>query len=93
MTQPSIDWLEFNLSNTNLDSIVQNDEKDINLDYLASPWYADVIYGLKNIQAPIELSKSKARSMKLKSAKYCILNGYLYWKDLGGILLNCLLET
>ena len=24
--------------------------------------------------------------------KYCILNGNLYWKDVGGILLNCLLK-
>jgi hypothetical protein len=24
--------------------------------------------------------------------KYCILNGDLYWKDVGGILLNCLLK-
>ena len=31
--------------------------------------------------------------MKLKSAKFCILNEYLYWKDLGGVLLNCLLEN
>ena len=78
MTQPNIDFLELNLSDTNLDSIVQNDEKDINYDYLASPWYVDVIYVLKNLQAPPKLSKSKARSVKLKSAKYYILNGYLY---------------
>ena len=31
--------------------------------------------------------------MKLKSAKFCILNQYLYWKDLGGVLLNYLLEN
>ena len=92
MTQPSIDFLESNLSNTNSNSNFQNDEKDTNPDYLASPWYVDIIYVLKNLQAPPELSKSKARSVKLKSAKYCILNGHLYWKD-PGILLNFLLET
>ena len=32
------------------------------------------------------------RSVKLKAAKFCILNKFLYWKDPGGILLNCLLE-
>ena len=31
--------------------------------------------------------------MKLKVAKFCILNQYLYWKDPGGVLLNCLLEN
>ena len=74
ITQPSIDLLELNLSDTNTDSNIQNDEKDISPDYLASPWYADIIYVLNNLQEPLELSKSKARSVKLKSAKYCILD-------------------
>ena len=37
------------------------------------------------------MSKTKAIFVKLKATKFCILNGYLYWKDLGGILLNYLL--
>ena len=48
---------------------------------------------IKNLQAPPELTSAQARSVKLKSSRYCILNDYLYWKDPGGILLNCLLET
>ena len=39
------------------------------------------------------LTKNQARSVKLKSTKLCIINGFLYWKDAGGILLNCLLEN
>ena len=66
---------------------------DISPDFLASPWYRDIVYVIKNLQAPPELTGAKARSIKLKSSRYCILNGYLYWKDPGGILLNCLLET
>ena len=31
--------------------------------------------------------------MKLKDSKFCILNEYLYWKDPGGVLLNCILEN
>ena len=31
--------------------------------------------------------------MKLKAAKFCILNQYLYWKDPGGVFLNFLLEN
>ena len=38
------------------------------------------------------MEKTRARCVKFKAVKYCILNGCLYWKDLGGILLNCLLE-
>ena len=68
-------------------------EPDISEDFLASPWYRDIIYVLKNLQAPPELTGKKARFVKLKSSRYCIINGFLYWKDPGGVLLNCLLET
>ena len=29
----------------------------------------------------------------MKASKYCILDGVLYWKDPGGVLLNCLVEN
>ena len=93
ITQSSIDFIEINVLDTSTGTGIKNNEKEICVDYLASPWYTDIIYVLKNLQAPAELSKSNARSVKLKSARYCILDGYLYWKDPGGILLNCLLQT
>lgn len=37
--------------------------------------------------------ESKGRSLKLKASKYCTLDNALYWKDPGGILLNCLNEA
>ena len=61
--------------------------------FLGLPWYKDIIYVLQNLQALEGLSKTQARLVKLKSAKFCILNGYLYWKDLGGVLLNCIFEN
>lgn len=39
------------------------------------------------------MNMTKERFIKLKSIKYYILDGYLYWKDPGGILLKCLLEN
>ena len=63
------------------------------IDFVASPWYSDIIHVLQNLQAPAGLSKSRARSVKLKATKFCIINQYLYWKDLGGVLLNYLLEN
>jgi hypothetical protein len=60
--------------------------------FLESPWYAGIIYVLRNLQAPPELSKTKARFLKLKEEKFCILNQSLYWKDTRGILLSFLLE-
>ena len=62
-------------------------------DFYISPWYADIVYVLQNLQPPTGLSKTRARSMKPKATKFCILNQYLYWKDHGGVLLNCLLEN
>jgi hypothetical protein len=60
--------------------------------FLNSPWYADLIFVLQNLQAPPGLTKTKARFLKLKALKLCILEGNLYWKYPGGILLNCLLK-
>jgi hypothetical protein len=60
--------------------------------FLNSPWYADLIFFLHNLQAPPSLNKTKARFLMLKALKYCILEGNLYSKDPGGILLNCLLK-
>jgi hypothetical protein len=57
-----------------------------------SSWYVDLIFVFHNLQAPPSLTKTKARLLKLKSLKYCILDGNIYWKDVGGILLNCLLK-
>ena len=69
------------------------DISTISEDFLASPWYRDIIYVLKNLQAPPELTRTKDRSMKLKPSRYCIINVILYWKDPRGVLLNYLLET
>jgi hypothetical protein len=47
---------------------------------------------LQNFQCPPDFDKSKARSLKLKAVKYCIINQNLFWKDPGGILLKCIDE-
>jgi hypothetical protein len=46
-----------------------------------SPWYEDLIFVLHNLQTPPGLTKTKARFLKLKALKFCILEGNLYWKD------------
>jgi hypothetical protein len=60
--------------------------------FLNSHWYADLIFVLHNLQSPPGLTKTKARFIKLKALKHCILDGNLYWKNLKGILLKCLLK-
>ena len=58
-----------------------------------SPWYADILYVLINLNAPPDLSKTKERFLKLKSRNYCILNECLYWENSNGLLLKCFLEV
>ena len=58
-----------------------------------SSWYSDIIFVLQNLQAPPELSKTKARFLKQKEIKFFMLNDSLYWKDPGGVLLKCLTEV
>lgn len=60
--------------------------------FALSPWYSDIIYVLKKLSPPPDMTRNKARTLKLKAAKFCILNSALYWKYLGGGLLNCLVE-
>jgi hypothetical protein len=47
---------------------------------------------LNNLQAPPDLSKTRARFLKLKATKFCIINQFLYWRDPRGMLLSYLLE-
>lgn len=60
--------------------------------FVASPWYADILYVLQHLQAPPNWPKTKARFLKLKAVKFCIIDQSLYRKEPGGMLLNCLLE-
>ena len=91
MTNSNCESLQINFLSPQSNQL--DTEVEVMDDFVASPWYSDVFYVLQNLQAPEGLSKSRARSIKLKAAKYCIINKYLYWKDPGGILLSCLLEN
>ena len=62
-------------------------------EFSMSPWYSNIVYVLQNLQAHAGLRKIREISMKLKAMNFCILNEYLYWKDLGGVFLNFLLEN
>ena len=42
------------------------------------------------LQCPEHLDTKVARSLKLKTTKYCLIEQQLFWKDPGGILLRCL---
>ena len=42
------------------------------------------------LQCPEHLDRKAARSLKLRTIKYCLVEQQLFWKDPGGILLKCL---
>ena len=91
MTDSHCDSLQLNFLAGQSDQV----EAKIQLkpDFSVSPWYADIIFVVQNLQPPEGIRKTRARSTKLKAAKFCIIDQYLYWKDPKGILLNCLLEN
>jgi len=60
--------------------------------FLISPWYSDIVYVLHHLSPPPLMARNKSRTLKLKAAKFCIMNNALYWKDPSGVLLNCLVE-
>ena len=91
MTNFNCESLQLNSLNIHLDQL--DTKVQVMHDFYISPWYSDIVYVLQNLQAPTRLRKIRARSVKLKYAKFCILNGYLYWKDPGGVLLNFISEN
>ena len=92
MAQSNHEALGINSFESCIDTSALQEEGQVHPDFLASPWYKDIVHVLLNLQAPPEMSKTQARSVKLKATKFCIINKLLYWKDPNGILLNCLLE-
>ena len=92
MAQSNYEALGINFFEPCTNIIAQVEEGKVHPDFLASSWYKDIVHVLQHLQAPPELSKTQARSVKLKFAKFCIIDRYLYWKDPGGILLNYLIE-
>ena len=93
LTQSNLDSLDNNLS-TEISEISENEEElvQINEKFLLSKWYKDVAFVLQHNKAPANISKSKARFVKLKSLRYFVYDQNLFWKDAGGILLNSLIE-
>eukprot|EP00253_Pinus_taeda_P034351 PITA_34351 len=92
MAESDLHALDINLITALSD---ENDEElpiQISEMFSLSPWYSDIIYVLKNLSPPPGMTRNKARTLKLKAAKFCILNSALYWKDPSEVLLNCLVE-
>ena len=92
MVESNCDVLGINFLAKYSDNVVKKKHNYVCPYFQASPWYKGILYVLQNLQDPPKLNQVHARAVKLKDLKFFILNNYLYWKDLGGVLLNCLLE-
>jgi hypothetical protein len=53
-------------------------------------WYRYILYFLQELKPSDRMGKSKARDIKLKLVRYCLIDQVLYWKDTLGVLLRCL---
>ena len=53
-------------------------------------WYRDILYFLRELNPPDGMCKSKARALKLKAVRYCLIGQVLYWRDPLGVLLRCM---
>ena len=91
MVESKFQALDMNMVDV-LEEIEEADAPFIEEKFLNSPWYADIIYVLLYLNAPPSLSKTKASFLKQKALSYCILDGMLYWKNVVGIFLKCLLK-
>eukprot|EP00253_Pinus_taeda_P030508 PITA_30508 len=92
MAESNMHALDINLVSTMSDENEKGSSIEASEMFSLSPWYSDIVYVLKNLSPPLGMTRNKARTLKLKAAKFCILNAALYWKDPSGVLLNCLVE-
>jgi hypothetical protein len=92
MTQSNFELLGVNFIVDLSQDVEEEVPPQVSQKCLDSSWYSDIIFVLQNLQAPPELTKTKAIFLKQKATKFCVLNSSLYWKDPRGVLLKCLLE-
>eukprot|EP00253_Pinus_taeda_P019966 PITA_19966 len=70
MTETNFQALDIN----ELDNEQEMATPQINQAFLQSPWYTDICFVLLNLQAPLGLSRTKKRFLKMKASKFCIID-------------------
>eukprot|EP00253_Pinus_taeda_P026384 PITA_26384 len=92
MAKSNLHALDINLITAMSNENEEGSSIQISKMFTLSPWYSDIIHVLKNLSPQPSITRNKTRTLKLKVAKFCILNSALYWKNPSAVLLNCLLE-
>ena len=92
IAESNLHALDINLITVMSDENEEGSSIQVSEMFSLSPWYSYIIYVLKKFSPSPSMPRNKAKTLKLKATKFCILNSALYWKDPGGVLLNCLVE-
>ena len=53
----------------------------VHIKYLTSPWYKEIVEYILTLSCPPSCDKEKYRALRLKSQKYIVANGQLYWRS------------
>jgi hypothetical protein len=53
-------------------------------------WYKDVLYFLQELKPLDGMGKRRARDLKIKAVRYCLIDQVLYWRDPLGVFIRCL---
>eukprot|EP00253_Pinus_taeda_P020176 PITA_20176 len=92
IAETNLQALDINLIAAMSDEDEENPSVQVSEMFLSSPWYVDILYVLQHLSSPPGMPRNRSRTLKLKAAKFCILDSTLFCKDPGGMLLNCLVE-
>eukprot|EP00253_Pinus_taeda_P027006 PITA_27006 len=92
MVETNLQVHDINLIASMSDEDEENPSVQVSEMFLYSPWHADILYVLQHLSSPPGMPRNKSITLKLKAAKFYILDSTLYWKDPRGMLLNCLVE-
>lgn len=72
---------------------IETTTQKTHMKYLLSPWYKEIVEYLLTLRCPPSYDKTKYRTLRLRSQKFLVANGHLYWRDPSGILLLYLTEN
>jgi hypothetical protein len=79
-----------NTGSGNWQAELPNQRSQDNLSLAEYAWYHDILYFLQKLKLLDGMGKSKARALKLKAVRYCLVGQVMYWRDPLGVLLRCL---
>ena len=77
MAESNLQALDINLIAAMFEENEESSPAQVSENFLLSPWYSDIFYILQNLSPPPGMAKNKSRTLKLKVAKFCIMNNAL----------------